>query len=580
MFIKNRINLILVILFSLFICYLNLSGIFLDDSVVQDDFRQSFYWIWKLWDSSLFENCFFIDMYRSHLVRMPILNLIYNLGPFLVKSPILYSKILAVLISVLTSISAYFMMNSFMNSRKEVKAKFIALMFSFVVSVMIWCTDHVSVAHSRSFIWMGLFIFLLLENEKKDFLKSLWIFVLLLLSPFAFLLCLGMQFFSWLFNLLKLFPRSELKNILDINFYALAFNTLAVLFLYKVIFSDVATQGVGTEFSRSEMELLPEFNPGGRHPIFGVSIFDYAFWSDAHWGFSIGTYEVSVMVPVAIVSLIVFLLLKKFLFRDKIFVFCDSVSPAKPSWLQHPLSLLFYSSMSLYFAAMITFPLIFLPSRYIANSSLVLAVTGLFLLIHSCFRRIASLESLSVFFDYSRREFVLKKLPYLLFAIIFLIVYSNFFQPRFVQMDKEILAIAKQSPKDSLFAAHPKLAAINALSATAKRRVFINHEWSMAYTKESLDEIRRRNIENLKMIYAPTREEFLEIAHREGITHVIAHRRFYTKQYLKNPKYLEPYNELLRKLVERGQSEGFYLQQYLKDRGKLKWVVIGLGDLK
>ena len=342
------------------------------------------------------------------------------------------------------------------------------------------------------------------------------------------------------------------------------------MFLYKVIFADIATQGVGEEFTRAEMELLPEFNPGGRHPIFGVGVFDYAFWSDAHWGFSIGTYEVSVMVPVAIATLIVYLFVRKRFFKEIILNFTEN-----SSWLCHPLAMLFYSSMSLYFAAMITFPLIFLPSRYIANSSLVLAVTGLFLLIHSFINKIKVYDKVSVFFE--KYKF-LNKTPYVIYALVFFLVYLNFFQPRFVQMNKEILLIAKQTPKDSLFAAHPKLDAINALSATAKRKVFINHEWSMAYTKESLEEIRRRNIENLKMIYASSKEEFLEMAHREEITHVIAHRRFYTKQYLKNAKYLEPYNDLLKEFIKAGQQKGFFLRKYLKDRDQ-KFIVIDIKDL-
>ena len=74
------------------------------------------------------------------------------------------------------------------------------------------------------------------------------------------------------------------------------------------------------------------------------------------------------MVPVTIISLLVYLYVKKIFFKEKLL----------EDWLYHPLANLFYSSMSLYFAAMISFPLIFLPSRYIANSSLVLAVTGLF----------------------------------------------------------------------------------------------------------------------------------------------------------------------------------------------------------
>ena len=547
---KEIFFLILVVGISLLFSYQNLANILFLDNVVQDDFRQSFFWVWRFWDESLFQDYFFAEMYQSHLTRIPLLNLIYRLAPLVSASPIFFSKLLSIVIAVLSSLSAYFMMRSFLAKKQLQSAEnaeigvplYAPLCFSACVSVMLWCTDYLSVAHSRSFIWLGLFLYLFLENEKKDLCKSLWIFILLLLSPIAFLLCLAMQFFSWLLKAL------QKKDILNINFYSLAFNASAVLVLYKIIFAGIATQGIGREFSRSELERLAEFNPGGRHPIFGIDFFSKEWWSEGHWGLNIGGFEISVIVWAAFVIVPLYFFISKFLNR--------SLQRAAENVdievrLHAPLGLLFLASISLYIASAVSFPMLFLPSRYIANSSFVLAISSLFLIV------IDILKILKI-----RFKQLPVKLLLIIFTFIFCFIYSNFYHPRYVSLSPELLERIEKLPKDALIAAHPKLAAINIIPAVAKRKVYINHEWSMAYTEESLREIRRRNRVLLKLIYARTKEDFLRIAKREGITHVLVAKKFYSKKYLANPVYLEPYNSFLKKLIGNSPSSAFWLSRF------------------
>ena len=550
---KEIFFLTLVVFISLFFSYQNLANILFLDNVVQDDFRQSFFWVWRFWDESLFQNYFFAEMYQSHLTRIPLLNLIYRSAPLISASPILFSKLLSILIAALSCIAAYFMMRSFLKQdiHKDHEAgenaeigvplhALSAVCFSACIAVMLWCTDYLSVAHSRSFIWLGIFVYLFLENEKKDLLKSIWISILLLLSPIAFLLCLAMQFFSWIINgVLR-------KNIFNKNFYSLGFNAIAVLVLYKIIFADIATQGIGREFTRSELEKLPEFNPGGRHPIFGIDFFSREWWSEGHWGLNIAGFEISVIVWAA------FIIVPLYLFTIARSRLIGSVQNS----INHPLSLLFLASVSLYIASSISFPLLFLPSRYIANSSFILAISSLFLIV------IDILKKIKLFLETKKAQSLWGTALLLLFTTIFCFIYSNFYHPRYVSISPDLLKKIEQLPKDALIAAHPKLPAINIIPAVARRKVYVNHEWSMAYTEESLREIRRRNREAFKLIYARNKEDFLKIAKKEGITHVLVAKKFYSKKYLENPVYLEPYNAFLKELIGSSSSSAFWLNRF------------------
>ena len=91
-------------------------------------------------------------------------------------------------------------------------------------------------------------------------------------------------------------------------------------------------------------------------------------------------------------------------------------------------------------------------------------------------------------------------------------------------MDAKIHAQIKQLPKDALIAGHPLGPEINSFNAS-EANGFADYERGMAYTKESLAVIRKRHVDNFKMIYAPTKES-LQVMMREGVTHILAYRYF------------------------------------------------------
>ena len=126
------------------------------------------------------------------------------------------------------------------------------------------------------------------------------------------------------------------------------------------------TLGIGESFTAAEMRSLPEFNPGGRHPIFGSSLWDGSWWRNEHWGLGIGHLPIGPVVFIALTGVAAYLLLRA---RRK------SPTPELKDWLSSAPLVLFCSSAALYFVARISFPVLYMPSRYTAVPLLLLTIT-------------------------------------------------------------------------------------------------------------------------------------------------------------------------------------------------------------
>lgn len=549
-----------------------------NDLIVQDDFRQCCFWFWKWWDPELFQNDFFAPMYNSHIVRTPLLYLIYKIAPIFSKSLIAYTKILVIFIIILTAVFAFLFMQAFLEKYPSFNEKFgtfnsfgisfrvidlVALIFSETLIVTTWCTDHITAAHSRSFVWFGLLAYMYFKLINKDLTANLFSLVLLFLSPHAFLVNFAMEFFSQLIKY-----KSKLIDFKRLDFLAWLGSALVTAFTYLVLFKDVQTQGVGTPFTVAEMKTLPEFNPGGRHPIFGSSIWDGSWWTNEHWGLGIGYLPISEIIKYGFYISIVYLLLiayEKGRKQKKPAIFYTSFSKIFSSLP----ALLLYAGISLYFASQLLFPKLYLPSRYVAVPSLLLSVIVLLLVLVIWGYQISQELPKSI-----SRNFLVALL--IISGVFYWSHFKKFYHTRFVTITPQVNQVLETLPKDSLIASHPMLPDINVASITAKRKIYIDYERSMAYTKESLTEIRRRNEIALKMTYAPTKEEFLRLAQAEGITHFIAYYGFYSPQYKQMPVYLEPYNGLLRNLLS--YQGKFFLEDYMEKSGQ-QYMIIEIKNL-
>lgn len=531
-----------------------------DDNVVQDDFRQSFFWLWQFADPELLSKSYFKEMYVSNTIRTPLFYLIFIAWPFFTNDLILYSKLVTLITAIISSLTAFFFFDKLTNKRA------LAVIFAVVISVTFWCTDHISAVGQRSFIWLGLFIYMYFKQQGKNLSSSIVTFAMLLLSPISFLICLAMDGLNGIFkNGLKFFDFRKLE------FDAFLFNTFSVAFLYFYLFKDLPTQGIGKAFSLAEMKALPEFNPGGRHPIFGSSIWDGSWWTNEHWGLGIGYLKISEIIIFALI-ITAFFVVTELLTREK---------NVKYSWknilLSQP-SVLFYASVILYLMAQVSFPRLYMPSRFIALPWLLLSVLVIFLILDFyC-------ESLILALTKKHKENIakfekIKIIAFALAAVFFWQHYKAFYHPRYVSINPQVRAVIEALPKDAIIAGHPLLPDLNSTEILAKRVVFADYERSMAYTQQSLMEIRERNAVSLRMVFAKSREEFLSLAKANGITHFMAAYYFYTPQYLSNPVYMKPYDQLLIELVQIAPGQKFFLQQVLENRHS-DYAIISVEEIK
>ena len=541
---------LLAIFIGLVIALINISPILFKDNVVQDDFRQSFFWVWQFWDPTLLKKSFLVDIYQSHITRTPLVNLIYHLGPYITDSLVFYSKLLAVLISVLSSLFAYLYFHQL------TKNKYLSLLFTAAMSFIFWFTDHVPNACTRCYLWVGLYSYLYFREANKKYLASLTCFIMLLMSPFTFLLCITMEFLHLIkdvdFNNIS---KSLKENILSLLGFLINFFSAA--FLYLVLFKDIKTMAKGKVFSLEEMKKLPELNPGGRHPIFDGNLLNGNWFKSNHWGLPLGGLDSDVLIVFSILflSLVIYFFFNK----NKITLVLRSNA-----------MLLFYSSIFLYILAQITFPALYMPNRYIIIPWLLLVLLLPFLYFNEliCFLK--------------KKHFSHIKLTYFLFLIFtltILYIAKPLCEPGFVEMNPEIKKTIEVLPKDSVIAAHPDLHDINMVDVIAKRAAFIDRERSVAYSKDILDEIRRRTVEAFKIVYAPTKGELINLMEANGITHILVHKKFYKEKYLANPMYLEPYNKVLKEIISKNRSKEFYLESILKNKGT-NYFVISLEEIK
>lgn len=548
------LSLVAALALGAYVCWDALGEAFTNPLMVQDDFRQSHFWIWKFWDSSLFPNDFYLEMYQSLLVRTPALHLLMQFAPSFSPDPIIFSKVLALVLSLLSTIAA------FLFAKAKTRSNSIAVFFAFILSVCFWCTDHVSAAQTRSFIWLGLLAYMFFKAEGRNLATAFTTFILLLTSPITFLICLTMEGFSYIWKHgTKAFDFTEsFKPITkNIEVYSALINVALTLLIYKVIYADVTHQGVGHAFSRAEMMKLPEFNPGGRHPIFGSNLTDGSWWTNEHWGLGIGYLKISLLIKIALAVGVVYLFIKAFDSSTKFTAYLKHLTER-----HREIVLLFASSAFLFSAAQVVFPMLYMPSRYIAISALLISVYVLITIITRLLSKI--------------KTPIISIVAMVIIALGFFNYFKKHYFARFVSMDAKIHAQIKQLPKDALIAGHPLSPEINSASMLAKRMVFADYERGMAYTKESLAVIRKRHVDNFKMIYAPTQESLQVMMREAGVTHILAYRYFYLPQYLNQASYLEPYNQVLRQII--AASPKYFLNELLSQQRK-NVAIISIDDL-
>ncbi|MDA1020259.1 MAG: hypothetical protein O2962_01775 [Cyanobacteria bacterium] len=511
-----------------------------NENVVQDDFRQSMFWVWRFWDPSLFPDDFIANLYSGSFDRLPLLWMIYAIAPFLTKSLIFYTKFAAIILAALTSVFGFLFFDKLSSN------KILSLAFTAAFATMLWCTDHLSVMYARSFIWIFIIAVGYFKLRGKDHWASITTLISLFISPIAFLICFALQGFDLLLNY-----RQELFDLKSLKLRWLLINVAIVILVYKVIPWTTANLPFADSewYSVDELKQLPEFLPGGRHPIFGSSLWDGSWFNNEHWGLGIGFLPISdILVWAMGFAIVGFVMYRK---RYKVTELLTSIPAC-----------LLYASLALYIAAQILFPLLYMPSRFLGIPLLIIALVIIFLIGEVLLQDLVNTFAGKALTERAKASFLSILIIVGTIGFWFYFTRPQRQYTRYVTMNAQTAEIYKKLPKDAMVAAHPLLPDINLASAIAKRSVFMSYEHSTpSFNKQVLAEVRRRNEDSLKMVYAQSAQELRELMEKNHITHVAAFAGFYSPQYLAKPKYIQPYMGLLRDLTSK---EDFYLWKFLK----------------
>lgn len=518
-----------------------------DPHVIQDDFRQTNYWFSRFWDSSLFPNDFFADNFQNVFLITPLYAYLWKSMPLFLGDMIFASKFYTVILSGLSSVAAFL----FINKLSKEQNSFLSIAFVLAMTVVFWCTDFLPAAHVRSSLWLIIFLYMWLKESNRHLSAGLLLLPTLFFNPTAFVICMGMEGFSWILQVREKF--------FNTTFFVMAFNTLVTVFYHFVVNQGIRYAGDGKALTGAEMRALPEFNAGGRSAVFGNAWGDLSWWFNENWGIGVGYLPISKIIIIAGVLALIYLLV------------------IRPNWaflkeyFRSSPFLLFYSSLTLFFLAKAVFPLLYFPSRYVGASSLILSTLISFLLVEKFSKVICKKAA-------GQKAVKLVNAVLVLAGISFWLYFKDFYHPRFVSVTPVINNYVSTLPKDILIAGHPMIPDLNILYATAKRKVFVDLERSISYTKKSILEIRRRNIVSLDMVYAKSKDDFLRLAKENGITHFLAVDYCYAPQYLQQPRYIKPFLQHLSKITQLKKGESFFVQEVLKSK-KANYALLEIANL-
>lgn len=491
--------------------YENFSTILFKHNVVQDDARQVISLLINYWEPDAYgsHNDFFAQFYAP-AQNKTLIPFIYKILSFFTPTIVFANKLLAILVALASSLFAY------LYTRELFAKNSIAIAFSSVFATLIWCGDDVASGTSRSFAFLCLFAYLYFRKKEQQKIITLVQVLSIFLYPPIYLILIVSEGLIWLIN--------RKKDILV---------SLAISSLPLIIFYLIPKLFFAADFemlSADELKSLPHLQPGGRHPVFGLSPSSTEYWLSEHWGLGIFSPGRVYVTALGFISLAIYTLSK--LFNKSI-----NLSSFKFSELiQNDIEIkaLAIASIGLYIDAQILFPLLYYPSRYVMTSLLIIALIYLFKLVNLLSSKTNQKTQIAIA------------------AIITILGFGylrQYYAANFHTIPQEVVDNIRKIPADSLIAIMPTNDISSTIPITTGRAVFVDHERAYFGSQEYLDEMSRRHKEVFEIFYSNSSNEILEIAKRNNISHLILSRDAYMAYFVYDPKYFKPYDQLLKEAI-------------------------------
>jgi hypothetical protein len=507
---------------------------FSQNYVVQDDARQHITWLFRFWDEDLFRGDFIADYYLSSL---PFgYTTLYQLLAKVGIDPILASKLLPIILGVLTSVY------SFLLALEILPVPTVGFLSTVLINYMQWNTPILVSATPRAFsaLFFLAFLYYLLRRSLWPCLAAI-LLQGLFYPPYVLIIAgiLALRALRW--------QRGWPSLSLEPNNYWLCGTGLIVAILVLLPYV-LSPSEYGPTVTPAQAKTMIEFQPGGRTAFFGNSFENYWFFKGKR-----SSLQFQQIFNPPIIWLGLFLpILMNFPAR---FPLAKRVNPGV-----NILTQMIVVSLGLFFAAHAILFKLYLPNRYaqgldfalrIATAiAIVIILDALFLQLQNWF---ADSKNSGSQLSFQRQLFVQVVAVILAATVLtypsFLLVPKNWY----VYGDEpQLYEFLTRQPKDSLTASLAHEA--SNLPSFTQRSVLVAPEFAIAYELGYYNQFRSLAIDLIDAQYSENLETIKTFINKYGVDFWLLERDSFSPDYIRRNSWLNPFQpateEALQKLEQ------------------------------
>ena len=514
------ISLLITLYYGVYFYYFAFS----QEYVVQDDVRQHIVWLQRFIDPELFQQ----DI---------ISNYFYSLAPFGFKflyvslanlgiSPLFVAKLLPPILAVITTIYTYLL------TLEILPLPLAGCLSSLFINQLIWLNDDLVSATPRAFLY-PLFAAFLYYFAKNKIIPCL---ILMLLQGWFYphILLIEMVILSLRLLVFKRKISIKLTDNKQYYFWWILGVIVTAIAIYPLT---QKPPELATVMTAEQMQQMPEFNPGGRTPVFGGNIIFKIFFH-GNSGLALPPFPTIVWCSFGL----------PWLLKTKL----PSIS-----LITHKIAILrqvTVASLLMFVLSYLTLPALHLPSRFTYHSlRVVLAIaTGIMLTI--------LLNSALVWFKGKKQFLLSDKIKITLVSLIATSIvvvpaiphiFTDWFQNWKVGTAPAIYQYIAQQPKDTLIASISEEA--DNIPAFTQRSVLVAGEFAMAYHPSYYNQIKQRTVDLLQAQYSFNIDVVRSFVEQYGIDYWLLDKNAFTPQYLLSQDWLinSSWSKETTKIVEQ-----------------------------
>lgn len=484
--------------------------------IIQDDARLHIVWLQQLVDPALFPQDAIAQYYQT--IQGAGFRLIYQLAAGLGIEPLLFAKVLPLLLGLITTVYLFYL------TLELWPIPVCGFLATLLLHQNIWFKDDLISASPRSLIYPLLcaFLYYLLNRAIWPLLITIglmgWIYPQLVLVQIGCLLLWLGWTEGW--RLDALFRRSNWRSNYGVVLAALVIAAITVLpFQLKV------QAAYGSIAAAAQMQQMPEFNLGGRRAYFGVNPWQFVFAGASGLRFPL-------FPPILWLSLVL-----------PIWRLPRSSDPSAtlaPLYARAVRFLLLLGAVSigLWGAAHLLFPRLYLPSRYTFYTLRI----GMALAAGIVLGRIAQ-AGWRYWQRFDRHSWPQQVGAGLAIGLGLVVAIVPAVPPLFLSGQgwvvghyPAIYQFFAQQPADQVIGSLTPEA--DNIPAFAARSVWVSREFSLAYHPSFYQQMQERTIALLQIHYSPDLATVQRLLQQQGIDWLLIDRQFVDPDYLSQQDWL------------------------------------------